>query len=214
MTRTEIIQALIDKYKLKSYIEIGTQKKCNNFDKIKCEYKLSVDPDLNSDADVHLTSDEFFVSLDRVVEMDLTTTGDILPNVIRNSLNKFDLIFIDGLHEEEQALRDIENSLSCLSDNGFIVVHDCNPTSELVQRVPRESKQWTGNVWKAWVRLRERDNLMMFVVDCDWGCGVIAGNKKSLSLNRIDELTYENLDKNRERWLNLVDPIFFKTWYM
>ena len=31
---------------------------------------------------------------------------------------KFDLIFIDGLHHADQVKRDFENSLRCLNDNG------------------------------------------------------------------------------------------------
>jgi len=195
MTRTEIIQLLIDRYDLKSYIEIGTQFKKNNFDKIRCEYKLSVDPDLNSDADIHLTSDDFF-------------TFGLFNNPVYNS-NKIDIWFIDGLHEKEQVEKDINNSFKNISDNGFIVVHDCNPTSELVQRVPRESKQWTGDVWKTIVELRARSDLRMYTVDTDWGCCVIRKGKQ-IPINRKEELTYENLDKNRREWLNLVSVDYFK----
>lgn len=188
MTRTEIIQALINRYNLNSYVEIGVQKKSNNFDKIRCEYKLSVDPDSNSDADIKLTSDEFFE---------------------RDYINSIDIFFIDGLHESEQVGRDIENALHKLSKRGFIVVHDCNPSSELVQRVPRESKQWTGDVWRAFVELRERSDLRMYVVDTDWGCGVIQkGKQKPIEIK--EELTYENLEKNRRGWLNLVSVDYFK----
>lgn len=40
---------------------------------------------------------------------------------------RFDLIFIDGLHTSTQAMRDIEHSLEVLSWNGVIAVHDSNP---------------------------------------------------------------------------------------
>ena len=47
---------------------------------------------------------------------------------------KFDLIFIDGLHLANQVQKDIENSLKFIKDEGFIVLHDCNPPSEYHQR--------------------------------------------------------------------------------
>lgn len=195
MTRSEIIQYLIDQYFLTSYIEVGTQRKINNFDKIKCEFKTSVDPDPNSDADHKMTSDEFFKRYDRTIRL----------SFMIKAMNKVDLVFIDGLHESEQASRDVENALSFLSPRGFIVMHDCNPPSELVQRVPRESKQWTGDVWKSFVKLRERDDLVMHVVDTDWGCGIIQKGKQE-PLNRLESLQYSNLDKNRQTWLNLITP--------
>ena len=39
----------------------------------------------------------------------------------------FDLIFIDGLHIHEQVLKDIDNSLNVLNENGVILLHDCLP---------------------------------------------------------------------------------------
>ena len=50
----------------------------------------------------------------------------------------------------------------------------------------------------------------MYVVDTDWGCGIVKHGKQSL----IDgaELSYANLEKNRQSWLNLisVDDFFAK----
>jgi predicted O-methyltransferase YrrM len=38
---------------------------------------------------------------------------------------KFDIVFVDGLHIEEQSTKDIHNALKVLNENGTIVVHDC-----------------------------------------------------------------------------------------
>ena len=45
----------------------------------------------------------------------------------RINKNKFDVIFIDGLHEYQQAVNDIENSLGCLNENRVILLDDCLP---------------------------------------------------------------------------------------
>ena len=73
-----------------------------------------------------------------------------------------------------QVIKDIENALKALTEKGTIVVHDCNPTSEAMQAVPRIQGEWTGDVWKAWQYIRAKyDNLSMCVLDTDygaWGC--------------------------------------------
>ncbi len=178
--KTILLNTLADKFGYTSYLEIGQGKAKDNFNWIKCKIKLGVDPDPGCNAAYCLTSDEFF------------------------QLNKmtFDLIFIDGLHYEAQVYRDIINSLSCLNKNGTIVVHDCNPENEATQIVPQKEGFWTGDVWKAWVKLRsEKNDIEMFVVKTS-GCGIIrVGEQKSITIP--DSLTYKHLSENRDYLLNL-----------
>ena len=65
MFRYEVINKLIEKYKYKSYLEIGTQgDKC--LSEVKCNYKVGIDPDpvfhdkKNSDEFHTMNSDLFF----------------------------------------------------------------------------------------------------------------------------------------------------------
>ena len=51
---------------------------------------------------------------------------------------KFDIVFIDGLHHSEQVYKDILNSLNILNEDGTIICHDMNPTEEFRQIVPRK----------------------------------------------------------------------------
>lgn len=188
MFRDEIINLLIEKINAKKYLEIGV---CNgiNFSKIKCDYKIGVDLDLNTIATHHMTSDDFF----------------------RQNTEKFDVIFIDGLHYSEQVLRDIINSLEVLNEGGYIVCHDMNPEKEEYQLVPPAfNGPWTGDCWKAFVTLRQMvDNLEMFVVNTDYGCGVISKGKQNL-VKITESLIYENFNKNRKEWLNLIEVEDFK----
>lgn len=181
MNRLNIIQHLINKINAKSYLEIGIYDGYV-FNNIVCDYKVGVDPDFSSKATVFLTSDDFFAS----------------------NKENFDVIFIDGLHHNEQVYRDIENSLKVLNDNGYIICHDMNPNKEIIQRVPRETAEWTGDCWKAWVTIRsKRDDINMFVVDTDYGCGIINRGKQKL-LEIKDELNWNNFILNRNEWLNLI----------
>ena len=45
---------------------------------------------------------------------------------------KFDVIFIDGLHHYDQCQADAINSLKCLNKNGFIFFHDFIPRNFLL----------------------------------------------------------------------------------
>jgi hypothetical protein len=53
----------------------------------------------------------------------------------------------------------------------------------------------------------------MFVVDTDSGCGVIykSPQEKLLDLKGMD-LTYQNLEKNRQEWLHLISSKKFKSF--
>jgi hypothetical protein len=194
LNRTKIINLLIEKINAKSYLEIGIASG-GNFNQINCDYKVSVDPNPNSPATHNITSDLFFSDNSRW---------------LAEGFGYFDVIFVDGLHEAHQVEKDILNSLKHLSPGGFIVCHDMNPEKKEFQIVPRVSNTWTGDCWKAWVKIRSTNpDLNMYVVNTDYGCGVIQkGSQDLLDLNGL-ELTYENFSNNREVWLNLISSEYF-----
>lgn len=182
MNRLDIIKVLANKNNAKSYLEIGVDSGLV-FDNISIPHKIGVDPDPLSKATLHCTSDEFF----------------------ENNTDKFDIVFIDGLHYADQVEKDINNSLNSLNTNGIIICHDMLPNKEKIQRVPRQTIEWTGDCWKAWVKLRsQREDLSMFVVDTDYGCGIIKdGSQKTICINDI-ELTYDNFLIHRSEWMNII----------
>ena len=154
---TQLIQALIDKHNLKSYCEIGVQSTSQNFDKIKCKSKDGVDPCLSTSLNgsiriIGATSDEYF----------------------ERWAKPTDIFFLDGLHHKEQIKRDFENSLRCLSDNGFIVIHDVLPENEAGTIVPRETKQWWGDVYKwAMTVSQEYPDVDFKTFNIDNGCMLV-----------------------------------------
>jgi tetratricopeptide (TPR) repeat protein len=181
MNKTEIINLLISQSAATSYLEIGVGQGLN-FNKINCEFKVGVDSNTAYPATYHQTSDDFF----------------------RTNTRKFDIIFIDGLHHADQVERDIVNSVNCLSTSGYIICQNVNPVKEAHQIVPYRGGQWTGDCWKAFVKLRQtRNDINMFTIDSDQGCGIISiGPQDLLQIN--SELTYQQFDINRRNWLNLV----------
>lgn len=184
MNRIEVINYFIGFFNYKKYLEIG----CHNgvcFKDIKAEYKVGVEPNKNRFATHYMTSDDFF----------------------KNNKDIFDIIFIDGLHIYEQVMKDIDNALVVLDKDGIIIVHDCNPSSEIRQRVPQESGGWNGNVWKAIVDVRQRQDVDVITLDTDQGLGIIIkrNNINVLEKLDVDLLKYSDLEKNREKFLLLTD---------
>lgn len=181
--RSDIIQSVIDHKDYKSYLEIGCDNDLN-FNKIKVQTKLGVDP--VSGGNIRKTSDEFF---------------------FENELF-FDCIFIDGLHEYDQVKRDIKNSLNYINDGGVVFVHDCMPRSFFEQAVPRSQHVWTGDVWKSIVELRTKDNIDACVCRIDMGVGIIKKrkNSKKLEFNCRDfsKLKYKEYYANYENFMRII----------
>jgi hypothetical protein len=158
MTRTEVIQRMIDFRGFKTYLEIGSYRN-ENVKNLVIDRKITVDPDPDAYANYQMTSDQYFDENDE----------------------KFDIIFIDGLHEHSQVWRDIRNSLEHLNPNGVIVMHDCMPKSEKMQvwdNKSHQSEEWTGDTWKAYYKAYAEKSYKVYVVDTDYGCGVIDTSEK------------------------------------
>lgn len=180
--RTQIINIIIAKYGFQSYLEIGVANPETNFNKIRVKYKESVDSSqyYSSSYTHNMTSDEFFK--DHI--------GD----------NKFDVIFIDGEHTENQVYKDTYNSINHLNKNGFIVLHDCNPLTEghIITN--------NGTVYKGFIKLKkELKDWSCFIIDEDEGCGIIT--KRKLLENKILDISvisWSDFSENRDELLQLI----------
>jgi hypothetical protein len=217
MRRLEVIQKIINKVGCKTYLEIGVEYG-SVFLNVDAPRKIGVDPDLRislSNKITHLRdifknnyyqkkSDDFFAADSHIFED-----------------NKIDVAFIDGLHTYRQSFSDLKNCLKYLNDGGVIVMHDCNPESpamaapsiEEYKRYPIPGKAWCGDVWKTIARIRsdpDYGNLDAFVLDCNYGLGVITRSKQknrlSYTVSDIEKMSYKDLEDNRDKILNLKDP--------
>jgi hypothetical protein len=180
-TRLDIIQLFIKKNNYKSYLEIGCDKN-DVFSKINIK-KIGVDP--NSGGTVRLTSDDFF----------------------KTNKEKFDLVFVDGLHVYDQVKRDIINSLEVLNNNGAILIHDCLPQKIWEQNVPRMNGVWTGDVWKVIPFFRKNPSLDVYTCDADWGIGIIfkRDNRNILKLDQdTKKLKFKDYYYNYKSYMNVV----------
>lgn len=225
MNRIELLNRIIKKYDVRNYLEIGVFfGKC--FLEIDCKRKMAVDPDFRIPWEIR--KDNFSKKFKRkfLNQFDLyfKKTSDDFFQEDFSILQKYppSLVFLDGLHTYEQTLRDVENSLKYLSDDGFIVLHDCNPENE-IQALPAMSYQsvvdlnlknwdgvWNGDVWKTIAHLRsQRNDIEIITLNTDCGLGIIRKRKSqvplNLSVDEIKKMSYSDLEKNRIEILNLIE---------
>lgn len=173
LDRTLIINMLIYKNHYERYLEIGLNDGIN-FRSIDCKFKESVDPLEGENIDG--TPVDMFKHqgvYDESVSDILTyrmTSDEMFKDM--SEYRTYDIVFIDGLHTKEQAFKDIVNSFIHLNRGGTIVLHDCLPREEAFQRVPAETLEWNGDVWKI-LPILKMYGIKFYTVDSDCGCCVI-----------------------------------------
>lgn len=117
MLRADVIGGFLALHENPTYLEIGVDTGVT-FHALQCARKIAVDPHFkfrpgeSTDAVVYheVPSDEYFGSLVKEGE-------------------RFQVIYIDGLHTMEQTLRDLLNAIEYLAEDGVIVVDDVVPSS-------------------------------------------------------------------------------------
>jgi len=217
--RVNVIQEIIDRKKAKTYLEIGVRAG-DAFLKIKATHKLGVDPNfvISPTKKFRYYFKNPYNLFNKYFDMESDTF--FVQEKLRLSEHGLDVVFIDGLHTFSQSLKDVQNALRYLNNNGVIVLHDCNPLSEAaafpavsideVQKInpPGFDGIWNGDVWKTIVYLRStRKDLRVFVLDCDFGLGIITKKRPENMLNysadAVCNLSYSDLEKERQSLINL-----------
>lgn len=226
MNRALIIQEFINSNKNKNitYLEIGVLSG-DAFFRIRAKNKIAVDPVFSFSGwkrfrymvknPSNLNNRFFRMESDFFFE----------KHGYELAKNGIDFSFVDGLHTYAQSLRDTLNCLKYLNHGGAVLLHDCNPTSEIAARPtdclaelkkdPAYQGAWNGDVWKTIAFLRStRNDLRVFVLDADFGVGVVVKGKPegrlSYSAEQIAAMRYEDLAARREEILNLkpVDYLY------
>lgn len=229
MNRVELIQKIIDHKEFNKYLEIGSYKG-ESFFPVKCKYKIAVDPKFNIPLKrkikwvyknpynvfnkyFELTSDDFFKKKqDYAIKY------------------KPEVVFVDGLHTFKASLLDVLNSLKVIAKEGVVVMHDCLPPNKGASTYARSFREavdmnldgwtgeWTGDVWKSIVYLKEKygNELFVCVLNTDYGLGVVQ-IKSPLStfeidddiFNKVNLLAYEDLMRDTNI-INLEDKNYIK----
>ena len=191
------------------YLEIGIEHGCT-FLKINTDNKIGVDPDasIQNDKILKITSDEFFT----------------------NNKEKFDVIFIDGMHQADYVLRDFNNAISCLNEDGVIFIDDIAPETEEEQyKIPINHKysnnilktkdSWTGDVWKVMYYIlknhREDINFKVFLNPMHRGIGKIQiENPIDIPCEKIDEIEKYDYNYDFNNYMSMIIEIHNNTEFL
>jgi hypothetical protein len=226
INRVTVIQKIIDEKRAKTYLEIGVLAG-DTFLRIKAKHKWGVDPHFEIEP---LKKLRYYLKNPFNIFNEYFSVGsNTFFDKENDRLSGYgvDVAFIDGLHTFPQSLKDVENTLKYLNKEGVIILHDCNPLSEAaalpaasiseVQKMnpPGFTGIWNGDVWKTIAYLRTtREDLRVFVLDCDFGLGVITKetpeNMLEYSAEDVRNLSYRGLSKDRQSVLNLKDATYLE----
>lgn len=145
--------------------------------------------------------------------------------------DQYDVIFLNGYHSYQTAYSAIEQAIKLLAEDGVVVIHNCRPTNEVVG-LPKSryaavdpkvradnGGAWTGDVWKAIVRLRiDRADVSVVTLDCDWGCALITQEQSNsildMDLDDLDAMTFADLENDVLDLLNLKSADYFYTYML
>lgn len=122
-----------------TYLEIGIGQGDSQICFRGARRRIGVDPaprvseDILAQFEFHrTTSDAYFATLD---------SGPGRPRA--------DIIFIDGLHESDQVLRDFANAETVAAPGALILFHDVMPVDPVSASKVRKSRFWLGDCWRA-----------------------------------------------------------------
>ena len=115
-----------------------------------------------------------------------------------------DLVFIDGMHVFEYALRDFMNAETLTSPESLIALHDCLPRDAPTASRERTTGHWTGDVWRLILCLLDhRPDLDLSIIDIPpSGLCLVRG------LNPSDHTLRDNYESIVEQYLTLG----FEVW--
>lgn len=190
-----------------TYLEIGIEYGYT-FNNIHCVDKKGIDPDMDLK---HTHSENIYI----------LTSDDYFENVHDPQI-KYDVIFIDGMHQVEYVLKDINNSIQILNENGCIFINNILPINYNEQlKIPykhhyqngilKYGEEWTGDVWKVvyYILLNYVDKLTLkYLCNSNYrGVAYVKINEKfNIQINNdiIDEINKYEYFKDYNNYVTLL----------
>lgn len=153
----EVLVELHRRLAPRTYLEIGVETGATLALATSAEIAVGIDPDCRVEVALPASarvireeSDRFFATRARA-----TLFG----------ARAVELVFVDGMHRFENALRDFANAEAWSSPDGTIVLHDCVPIVPASASRERKTRFWVGDTWKAALAIaRHRPDLRIRTV--------------------------------------------------
>jgi hypothetical protein len=165
--------------------------------------KTGVDPDPKCEYEniLKLTSDEYF----------------------EKYTDSKDVIFIDGMHQVEYIVNDINNSINIINDNGIIFIDDILPINYFEQlKIPfnhyyenniiKYREPWTGDVWKViyfiLINFSDSINFRYFTHKNFRGILLLKVNKKfKIDIEYIDKINSFEYTRDFKNYISILNKI-------
>jgi hypothetical protein len=139
-----------------------------------------------------------------------------LNKIISSFNKKFDLICIDSFHLYSNSINDINITSSYLTQNGFIICHDCFPSEKIFASPTYKKENWCGETYIAFIDFAYNNPEYFYgLINIDTGIGIISKielkplknnfnkeKQKNLLLNTIDK--YDYFIKNYNDIMNVI----------
>lgn len=200
ITKSDIINRLIARCGLRSYLEYNKFDGASYYSDIVCASKEIAYLPEHSYLDAARTR----LLLRVAAQADPDAIMDLPALLAHYASRRFDLIFFDPVHVRpgvDQALRALP---TLLNPGGVLVVHDCNPPCEEVTALTRPHGAWTGETYKAFALLRKHNREQVVTVDEDFGVGLVWNNGLKLDYSLDMDLDYRTFAAQRVAYLGLI----------
>jgi methyltransferase family protein len=151
VARAEVVQAMLDLFDDPVYLEVGVSRG-TTFHALRAARKTAVDPRFRFDTEDAAREDPTATYHE--------VTSDVFFGERVDPAERFEVIYLDGMHTLEQTLRDFTNALGHLAPGGVVVIDDVRPASYLAaiadieehrrlkQAVKASAGAWMGDVYR------------------------------------------------------------------
>jgi hypothetical protein len=199
-----------DLLKPRTYLEIGVRNghsmalSSTRSIGIDPAYEIAEEVTIGPDATLYMeTSDDFFAGENPLAAFEK-------PEI--------DLAFIDGLHLYEFVLRDFMNVEKYAAPGSVVIFDDVLPRATVHAARDRETRTWTGDVWKIIPTLREvrPDLILLLVRTTPTGLLlVLGGDLKNTDLaEAYDRMLATHVDSSQEPPAEIItrSTAVYPTW--
>jgi hypothetical protein len=132
-----------------------------------------------------------------------TTSDDYFRLADTSTMKAIDLCYIDGMHQIEFALKDFMNMERFCHDGSVVIVDDIYPAHPLQGERIRQSRYWTGDIWKIIPILQlHRPDLIVMPVDTD-----PTGSLMVLGLDPNNNVLWDHFDSIIDHAINTMTEV-------